>query len=147
MGVIVAHIARAWGNKGEVTADLLTDFPERFDDLAGVTLRRGAEERAAEIERHWFHKGRVVLKFAGVDSISDAERLAGFDVLVADDEVYELPEGEDLYYDFDLIGCLVQTPEGESVGTVESVMRPGGGDLLRVRTSGGREVLIPFVDE
>ena len=145
-GIVIAHIARPWGRRGEVTADMLTDFPERFDNVSSVTLRRGATERSADLERHWFHKGRVVLKFAGIDTISDAEPLAGLDVVIPEQELHALPEGEDLYYDFDLVGCSVETAAGERVGDVERVLRTGGGQLLSVRRS-GREVLIPFVDE
>jgi 16S rRNA processing protein RimM len=146
-GIRIARIARAWGNKGEVTADLLTDFPERFDDVEAVTLRRGGQERAAELEGHWFHKGRVVLKFVGVDSISDAEPLAGCDVVVPEEELYELPEGEDVFYDFQLAGCAVVTTAGEAVGEVNGVVRTGGIDLLSVRRPGRDEALVPFVDE
>ena len=89
----------------------------------------------------------MLLKFAGTDTMSDAELLVGFDVVVADDELYELPEGEDLYYDFDLVGCEVVTASGEGVGTVESVMRAGAQELLSVRRPGGREARVPFVDE
>ena len=144
-GIRIAHVVRAHGLRGEVAADMLTDFPERFDDVAEVTLRRGDEERAAEVEGHRFHKGRVLLKFAGVDSMTDAERLRGFDVVVPEEELHELPE--DFYYDFDLVGCAVVTTSGEAVGTVDSVLRTGAAELLSVRRAGGGEVLIPFVDE
>src|SRR5688572_10104209 len=106
-GIVIARLARAWGIRGEIAADLLTDFPERFDDVSEVTLRRGAERRTAEVESHRFHKGRVLLKFVGVDTMSDAELLRGFDVLVGEDELHELPE--DFFYDFDLVGCEVVT--------------------------------------
>ena len=138
---------KAFGIRGEVAADILTDFPERFADVEGVTLRRGAERREARLEGYRFHKGRVLLKFAGVDTMSDAELFTGFDVVIADDELYELPEGEDLYYDFDLVGCDVVSTTGEAVGTVESVMRAGAQELLSIRRPGGREALVPFVDE
>jgi 16S rRNA processing protein RimM len=146
-GIVIARIARAWGIKGEVFADILTDFPERFDDVTTVTLRRGATERPAELEGYRFHKERILLKFAGVDTMSDAELLAGFDVVVPEEELYELPEGEDLYYDFDLVGCRVETAEGDEVGEVERVMRTGAQELLVVRRPDGREALVPFVDE
>jgi 16S rRNA processing protein RimM len=138
-GIRIAHVVRAHGIRGEVAADMLTDFPERFDDVAEVTLR------PAEVEGHRFHKGRVLLKFAGVDSMTDAERLRGFDVVVPEEELHELPE--DFYYDFDLVGCAVVTTSGEAVGTVESVLRTGAAELLSVRRAGGGEALIPFVDE
>src|SRR4051812_25352013 len=97
---------------------MLTDFPERFDDVGAVTLRKGVSERPAELEGHRFHKGRVLLKFVGVDTMSDAEPLAGYEVVVPEEELYELPEGEDLYYDFQLVGCAVETRGGERIGEV-----------------------------
>jgi len=146
-GIVIARTVKAFGIRGEVAAEILTDFPERFADVEGVVLRRGGEQREATLEGHRFHKGRVLLKFAGVDTMSGAELLVGFDVVVADDELFELPEGEDLYYDFDLVGCEVVSTSGEAIGTVESVMRTGAHELLSVRRPGGREALVPFVDE
>lgn len=146
-GIVIAHIARAWGIRGEAIADILTDFPERFESVEGVTLRRGATERHADLVSHRFHKGRVLLKFAGVDSMSAAEELVGCDVVVPEGELFELPEGEDLFYDFDLVGCDVVTTTGEPVGTVISIMRTAAGELLEVERPGKSVALIPFVDE
>jgi 16S rRNA processing protein RimM len=146
-GVVIARLVKAFGIRGEVAADVLTDFPERFAEVADVTLRRGEAERRAVVERHRFHKGRVLLKFVGIDTMTDAEPLAGYDVVVPESEVHELPEGEDMFYDFDLVGCDVVTVGGEAVGAVESVMRTAGHDLLTVRKPDGREALVPFVDE
>jgi len=105
--IVVARVARAFGIRGEVSAEILTDFPERFENLSSVTLRRTGFERTAELERHRFHKGRVLLKFRGIDTMSDAEPLAGCTVEIPESELYELPEDEDVYYDFDLVGCVV----------------------------------------
>jgi 16S rRNA processing protein RimM len=145
-GIVIARIVKAFGIRGEVAAEVLTDFPERFADVERVTLRRGAETREAELVGYRFHKGRVLLKFAGVDTMTDAERLARFEVVIAADELYELPEGEDLFYDFDLVGCTVVTVGGETVGEVETIVRTAGGELLSVRRPTGRETLVPFVD-
>lgn len=146
-GVVIARVVKAFGIRGEAAADVLTDFPERFDDVSDVTLRRGATERPAELERYRFHKERVLLKFVGVDTMNDAETLVGFDVVIPDEARYELPEGEDLFYESDLVGCAVETTGGEPVGEIESVLRTGGHDVLTVRKSDGREALVPFVDE
>src|SRR5829696_7209745 len=97
-GVIIARITRAWGIRGEAIADVLSDFPDRFRDVDAVTLRRGSVERAARLRGHRFHKGRVLLKFEGVDTMNDAEGLVGFDVVVPDSERVELPEGKDIYF-------------------------------------------------
>ncbi len=138
---------KAFGIRGEVSAEILTDFPERFDATEAVTLRRGSDVRPATVDGHRFHKGRVLLKLAGIDTMTDAERLVGYDVVVPDEQLYELPEGEDLYYEFDLVGCAVVTTDGIDVGSVETVLRTGAQDLLTVRRQTGAEALIPFVDE
>jgi len=145
-GIVIARIARAWGIRGEVIADVLTDFPERFGDVSAVTLRRGASGRPALLERHRFHKGRILLKFAGVETMNDAETLAGLDVVIPEDELYTLPD-EDLYYEFDLVGCAVVTTGGDAVGEVGAILHTGAGEILSVRRPGRGEALVPFVDE
>ncbi|MCC6744242.1 MAG: ribosome maturation factor RimM [Acidobacteria bacterium] len=144
-GVVVAHITRAWGIRGEVTAEILTDFPERFDELSGVTLRRGATSREAVLERFRFHKGRVLLKFEGVETMNDALPLAGADVVIPESEVFAIQE-EDVFYEFDLVGCSVELTDGSAVGTVGSILHTGAGELLSIAREGRAEALVPFVE-
>ena len=94
------------GRRGEVAAELHTSFPERFAErreLAG--LAKDGSRRTLQVEEHWFHKGHVVLKFAGVDSISDAERLAGMELQIPAEQRAELDAGA--AYTSDLVGCEV----------------------------------------
>ena len=94
------------GRRGEVLAELHTDFPERFAerrDLSG--LAADGSRRELKLEEHWFHKGGVVLKFVGVDTISDAEQLAGVELQVRREQRSELEDGAT--YVSDLIGCDV----------------------------------------
>ena len=141
--ISVARIARPQGLRGEVIADLLTDFPERFARLGRVYVKR-ADGRLLllDLENSRLHKGRVALKFAGFDSISGAEELRDARVLVPRDQLVELPE--DTYYDFDLIGCEVAAIDGRHLGRVEEVQNYGAAPLLVVR-GGARELLIPLV--
>jgi 16S rRNA processing protein RimM len=141
--VSVARIIRPQGRSGEVIAELLTDFPERFArlDRAWVELQSG-ERLRLELENSRLHKGRVALKFAGYDSISAAEQLRGAGVMVARDQLVELPE--DTYYDFDLIDCEVVTTDGRRLGRVAQVLDYGAAPLLEAR-DGDRELLIPLV--
>ena len=141
--ISVARIARPQGHRGEVIADLLTDFPERFARLGRVYVKR-ADGRLflLDLENSRMHKGRVALKFAGCDTISGAEELRDARVLVPRDQLVELPE--DTYYDFDLIGCEVVDIEGRHLGRVEEVQNYGAAPLLVVR-GGARELLIPLV--
>lgn len=141
--ISIARIARPQGHRGEVIADLLTDFPERFAALDSVLVQddRG-EVTELELEDARMHKGRVVLKFAGFDDMNAAERLRNARVMITRDELVELPE--DTWYDFDLIGCEVATVQGQALGRVEGVRQYGAAPLLAVRAEGRPEVLIPL---
>jgi 16S rRNA processing protein RimM len=98
-----------------------------------------------ELKNHWLHKGGVVLHFAGVDSISAAELLAGLTVAIPREERAEL--GEDEVYVGDLIGCTlvdVAGAEAVAVGTIENVDRSAGAAPLLVVRGAKGEVLVPF---
>jgi 16S rRNA processing protein RimM len=150
----LAHIRRPQGRKGEVFADILTDFPEKFAERRQLWLLREnaragspAAPREVALANHWLHKGGVVLHFAGVDSISDAETLAGLIVAVPRTERVAL--GADEVYIGDLIGCAlvdVAGVEPHVIGEIEEVDRTAGPvALLVVRAPGSTdEILIPF---
>ena len=166
----VARIVRPQGRRGEVAAEILTDFPERLESLRRVWL--GLPEgnagpaggpaafppRAATIENVWPHKGRIILKIAGVDSIDAAKGLRGLHVLVARQDRVALPEHS--YYVWELEGCEVRTSrpasdkdgaaartDSDLVGTVTAVEPTGGVPNLHVARLGGGEVLIPLAQE
>ena len=148
--VLLAHLVRTQGRHGELIAEILTDFPERFSERSHVQLLPPdpkAAPRDAEIERHWLHKGRIVLKFAGIDSISDATALSGWRVAIPRAQRTPLRDGA--FYVADLIGChLVDEANGSAnLGPVLAVERGEGGapDLLVVAHDGD-ELLIPFAN-
>jgi 16S rRNA processing protein RimM len=159
--VVLAHLLRPQGRKGEVLAELFTDFPERFEDQRRVFLAapgfagEEAEARSAEVVAFWLpvgkNEGRVVLQFDGIDTISDAESIAGQDVLVPREERLRLDD--DSVYISELIGCTVY--DGSlPVGVVDDVQFATTADggrrledaapLLAVRSPEGDEILIPF---
>src|ERR1700754_2381006 len=83
--VVIARIVKARGIRGEVACDLETDFPERFATLARVPVWMPNEARLQlALEDHWFHKGRVILKFAGYDTMTAAEQLVGGRLVVSE---------------------------------------------------------------
>jgi 16S rRNA processing protein RimM len=163
--VWLARIRRAQGRKGEVFAEILTDFPEKFAERRQLWLLREhapdppgqrlpetgvsvppSSPTPVQLKHHWLHKGGVVLHFDGVDSISDAEKLAGLLVVIPREERAALNEDE--VYIADLIGCaLVDAAQGDApvlVGNIENVERDAGPvPLLMVRGPAG-EVLVPF---
>ena len=143
--VVVAKIVRPQGRNGEALAELLTDFPERFAERKRLfLLSPKSAPRAIELEGYWLHQGRVVLKFADVDSITDAESLRGLEVAIPRAERAPLEDGT--VYISDLIGCvLLDSRSGKTVGEVSDVDRDSRATpLLVVDTSSG-QVLVPFV--
>jgi 16S rRNA processing protein RimM len=150
--VVLARLVRPQGRHGELLADILTDFPERFSERHQLVLLPGdnlkVPSRDVTLETHWLHKGRVVLKFAGVDSISDAEALRGMDVAIPREQRASLED--DSVYISDLIGCQVfdiSHGEPNPVGEITDVDREiTSTPLLILRPTDGRqeELLVPF---
>lgn len=142
---MIARIVKSRGLRGEVVADMLTDFPERFEGLQDVTVRplTGGAIRQLKIEKFWFQKGRVILKFAGLDTIEEAEELRDSDVCVPEADAVELEDDE--FFDWQLAGCRVETIDGAAIGEVSEVMRTGGTEILVV-AGDGKEFLIPFAE-
>jgi len=144
--IVVARIARTRGLRGEVVADLLTDFPGRFETLESViAIAPDGSRRSLQIEAHWFQAKRIIFKFAGYDSIDEARELAGFQLAVPAGDRIELPK--DQFYEWELAGCRVETTDGKSIGLVREVMRTGGVEILVVAGDAGGEFLIPMAQE
>jgi 16S rRNA processing protein RimM len=161
--VAVAALIRPQGRRGELLAEPLTDLPEVFDDGRMVALAKtGARAPAAgaaslSIEGHWFptgkNSGRVVLKLSGCESITQAEALAGQQLLVRADALPQLPDGT--FYVGDLLGCEL-FDGNRRAGLIVDVEFATAADgrtrleyaapLLAVAASEGAEpVLVPFV--
>jgi 16S rRNA processing protein RimM len=144
--VVVAHIVKTRGLRGEVVADLLTDFPDRFENLMSlIGFSPDGSRRSLEIEEQWFHGNRLVLKFAGFDSIDEAKGLVAYDLAVPAEDRVELPK--DSFYEWELIGCRVETVVGAHIGEVAEVMRTGGVEILKVIDDTGRDRLIPMASD
>ena len=144
--ITVAHIVKTRGLRGEVVADLLTDFPERFENLKSlVGISVGGTRRSLQIEEQWFQGRRIVFKFGGFDSIEDAQQLVGCDLSVPAKDRVELPKGS--FYEWELIGCRVETVDGKHVGAVKDILRTGGVEILTVVDDAGRDRLIPMASD
>jgi 16S rRNA processing protein RimM len=150
--VLIAQLVRPQGRRGEVLADIFTDFPEHFAQRKRLFLRpQGGGQvdamREVKVESHWLHKGRVVLKFSQVDSMSEAEELRGFDVVIPREE--RIPLTGDAVYVSDLLGVrVIDVSRGGSTdaGEITDVEPEGAGPaMLVIRTLAGDELLIPFV--
>jgi 16S rRNA processing protein RimM len=149
--VLVARLVRPHGRRGELIAEILTDFPERFHQRSRVFLipteRIGSRPREVELENFWFLRSRMVLKIRGIDSINDAEALRGFAVAIPAAERAPLEPGS--IYVSDLIGCRVidLNRDTSEVGTIAEVDRDSSSTELLVVRRGNEELLIPFVAE
>lgn len=170
--MVVAKILRPRGNKGEVAAELLTDFPQRLTELKEIHLSacggsREAKPRPMTLKSCWLsqnHKGQAVFHFEGCNSISEAEQYRGYEVMLPIEMRVHLPAGQ--YFVDDLVGCAVfesfAEPEAVSsspcslrsapalLGVVQDVQFTGedvaGTPLLVVDTAGG-ELLVPLAED
>lgn len=141
--IIVARAVRTRGLKGELVADILTDFPERFEnvsELSGIGLT--GERKQLKLESYWFQNDRMVLKFSGYDTIESAKNLVGFEFGIPEAERVQLAKDE--FYDWELEGCTVGVASGTAIGKVREVLRTGGVELLVVEDDAQRECLIPM---
>jgi 16S rRNA processing protein RimM len=157
--VWLARVKRTQGRKGEVFAEVLTDFPEKFSQRRRLWLLGGdpaapkapaaGSPREVELVHHWLHKGGVVLHFAGVDSISAGEELAG--MIVAIPQAERAPLGTDEIYIGDLIGCRLVDVSGAEptvIGEIADVDRSAGPvAILVVSGKSDDEILIPFAKD
>ena len=133
------------GRRGEVAAELHTSFPERFAERRELlALTADGSRRELHLEGHWFHKGMVILKFAGVESIGDAEQLAGMELQIPAEQRPELEDGAE--YVSDLAGCEVFN-RGTSIGTIVDVQFGAGEAPMLVVMRNAKEFLVPFATE
>jgi 16S rRNA processing protein RimM len=149
LGVTLARVLRPRGRRGEVAAEILTDFPDRLTRLREAYLWDGAgEPRRVAVLSCWLHNNQAIFHFEGFLGIADAERLRGLEVQVPFAERLPPPAGR--YYVTDLIGCEVWEHTGECLGLVRDVQFVGedtpGTPLLVVDTTEG-ELLVPLAEE
>jgi 16S rRNA processing protein RimM len=151
--VTVARVLRPHGRRGEVAAEILTDFPQRLTQLKSAELSGalGAVPRRVAIRSCWLSQsrgGQAIFHFENSDSISDAEKLVGLEVQIPMAERMPLPAAS--YYVTDLIGCEVFERNGAAVGLVRDVQFTGegvAGTPILVVDSARGELLIPLAQE
>jgi len=143
--ITLARVVKTQGRRGEVAAEVHSNLPERFTEgMRLFALPPGTEEirRELQVEELWPHKELLVLKFLGVDSISEAEPLVRCELQVPRAERVELESGWN--YVSDLVGCSV-LDHGIAVGRIEDVQFGAGeAPLLIVSDSSGKKFDVPF---
>ncbi|MFV9509890.1 ribosome maturation factor RimM [Tepidibacillus sp. LV47] len=145
----VGKIVNTFGIKGELKVYLHTDFPEqRFQE--DNQLYVGKEENPAEyrftVEKARPYKNIYLLKFKEFDNINQVEKFRGYYLWITKDQQGNLEEGE--YYYHQIIGCIVVTTDGEEIGKVTEILRPGANDVWVVRGKRSKkEFYIPYIDD
>lgn len=142
--IAIGIIRKAHGVRGEASVESWTDAPGRFDDLDSVTLLSPDETRVRDvrIESVRAHRGRALVKFAGIDTPEDVQVLQNWTLEIPEEEAREL--GADEYFLHDLPGLTLVDAEGRERGVVIDVYEGGGGILLNVKRPDGREFELPF---
>lgn len=140
--LVVARVVSPQGIKGEVKAEVVTDFPGRFASTEYVYL--GTGHRRYRLEGFRLQDGAVVLKLEGVDSIAEADGLRGEYVEVPEGEAVELPPEH--YFWYQIIGLRVLAEDGRALGTLEDILRTGANDVYVVRRPEG-ELLLPAIKQ
>jgi 16S rRNA processing protein RimM len=142
--ITLARVVKTQGRHGEVAVEVHSDVPNRFHE--GMRLQALADDgqrRELQVEELWPHKSYLVLKFAGTESISEAEALVGCELQVAREQRAQLEAGWS--YVSDLVGCTLFDGENE-VGTVKDVRFGAGEAPLLVVAQGREEHEIPFAE-
>ena len=139
--VVVARIVKAHGLSGEVVVESLTDVEGRLENTPVFLLIDGGHVRGEiRVKSRRFFGGRFAFTFEGISNRSEAEKLRGMELAVAEEELGELPP--DQFFIHQLVGMTVRLQDGKVIGTVRNVLKTGGVDLLEIGERG--EILIPF---
>ena len=138
--IAIGQVVAPYSIRGEVKAEVLTDFPERF--LPEQELYVNQEKLTIE-DCRW-HRGRAILKLSGIDSVESAEKLRGLFLEIPRSQLHPLPEGE--CYQFQLLGMEVWTTDEEFLGQISRILPMGSNDVYVVPSEKG-ELLIPAIED
>lgn len=138
--IVVGHVIKAWGIKGAVKVEVLTDFPDRFAPGKQVYI----DGHPLTIERSHPHKDRLIVKLCTINDLATASKLQERDIEIPIQEAHALPPGE--YYRFQVMGLDVWGTNEEPVGKIEDILPTGSNDVYIVRGPHG-EVLIPATED
>jgi len=136
----IGRVLAPWGLKGDLKAEIHTDFPQRF--AADRTVYVG--QLAMTVERSRLHKGNVILKLSGINSVEQVEAIKGKYIEIPRSE--SMPMDDDEYYQFQLIGLEVSTSKGRLLGKLERILSTGSNDVYVV-VGQDREYLIPAIED
>lgn len=141
----LGQIVNVKGLQGEVKVNSYTENPNRFETLKEVWIKSKGNMQKYQIEKVGYAKNQVILKFVGINTVEEAEKLRNSYILVNKNELEALPEG--IYYIADLIGLEVYTENNEYLGIVDDIFQTGSNDVYVVKNDLGQSKLLPGIDE
>ncbi len=147
MRLKVGKIVNTHSLKGEVKVISSTDFEEqRFEKGTELLITRGNQVvKEVTVESYRTHKNNLLVKFVGIDSIEEAEKLRNLQIKIDSDNIGELEENE--FYFHEIIGCEVFDENGKSLGEISEILTPGANDVWVIKSQNGKEILIPYIED
>ncbi len=141
----VGKIVNTHGLRGEVKVVPWTDYPEVFEDIDFVYVKKKSEYERLDVKGIKYQKNNLIVRFSQITDINMAEKYKN-QVIYAEREILgELPEG--VYYIADLIGLDIVAEDGEKIGTVSDVFNTGSNDIYEVKREGKKNLLLPVIDD
>ena len=141
----IGQIVNTFGIKGKVKVVPFTDDITQFDTLKQIYIEKRKNLELFEIEKSNYHKNMIILKLKGIDTPEQAESLRNCYIKINRKDARKLPEGT--YFIVDLIGLDVYTDEEKLLGTLEDIYNAGSSDIYVVRTSEGKQILLPAIKD
>lgn len=147
MRLKVGKIVNTHSLKGEVKVISSTDFEEeRFKKGSKLLITRGNQLiREVVVQSYRNHKNFLLVKFEGIDSVEEAEKLKNLQIKIDSDEVGELEENE--FYFHEIIGCQVFDENDRNLGEIIDILTPGANDVWVIKGEEGKEILIPYIED
>ena len=147
MRLKVGKIVNTHSLKGEVKVISSTDFEEeRFKKGSKLLITRGNQLiREVVVQSYRNHKNFLLVKFEGIDSVEEAEKLKNLQIKIDSDKVGELEENE--FYFHEIIGCQVFDENDRNLGEIIDILTPGANDVWVIKGENGKEILIPYIED
>lgn len=141
----VGQIVNTFGIKGFVKIYPYVDDIQRFDDLKNVYIKSKNINQKLEIEQVKYQKNMVLVKFKGIETVEQAEKLRNAYVEIDRKDAIKLEEGQ--YFIADLLGLEVFLDTGEKLGILDDIFNTGSKDIYVVKNELGKQFLLPYIDE
>ena len=140
----VGKIINTHGLRGEVKIVTWTDYPEVFEEIGAVYVKVCTDAEKMTIKNVKYQKNNIIVKFAEINSIEEAEKYKNAVLLAERDALGELPEG--VYYIADLIDCVIFEENGEKIGVLQDVFSTGSNDVYDIKRENKKNLLIPIIE-